>query len=169
MVSHEVQVQSEMAKGALLVLFWFLLITFVIISMLKVFSSPSTTLTNNLYTWMYGVLLILSLLVGPLAGWLADSKFGNYQVVRFGVWLLFLATVLNCFYYLIADNTLALRLFLFVIIHFLLQDVLVPFWYCFNWVWISCLMLQAPALAVISLDLLVVVYWEYILAISYIL
>ncbi len=83
--------------------------------MLKVFPSPSTTLTNDLYTWMYGVLLILSLLVGPLAGWLADAKFGNYKVVRFGVWLLFLATVLNCFYYLIADNTLALRLLLFVI------------------------------------------------------
>ena len=103
------------SKGALLVLFWFLLITFVITSMLKVFPSPSTTLTNDLYTWMYGVLLILSLLVGPLAGWLADAKFGNYKVVRFGVWLLFLATVLNCFYYLIADNTLALRLLLFVI------------------------------------------------------
>ena len=57
--------------------------------MLKVFPSPSTTLTNDLYTWMYGVLLILSLLVGPLAGWLADAKFGNYKVVRFGVWLYF--------------------------------------------------------------------------------
>ena len=83
--------------------------------MLKVFPSSSTTLTDDLYTWMYDVLLILSLLVGPLAGWLADAKFGNYKVVRFGVWLLFLATVLNCFYYLIADNTLVLRLFLFVI------------------------------------------------------
>ena len=149
------------SKGALLVLFWILIITFVITSMFTVFPSPSTTLTNNLYTWVYGVLLILSLLVGPLAGWLADAKFGNYKVVRFGVWLLFLATVLNCFYYLIADNTLVLILFLFVI-YTLLQDVLVPFWYCFNWVWISCLMLQAPALAVISLGLLVVVYWEHI-------
>ncbi len=103
--------------GIPLVSFWFLLITFVITSMLKVFPSPSTTLTNDLYTWMYVVLLILSLLVGPLTGWLADAKFGNYKVVRFGVWLLFLATVLNCFYHLIADNTstLALRLLLFVI------------------------------------------------------
>ena len=65
--------------------------------MVKVFPSPSTT---DLYTWVYVFLLILSLLVGPLAGWLADAKFGNYKVVRFGVWLLFLATVLNCFYLL---------------------------------------------------------------------
>ncbi len=51
---------------------------------------------------MYGVLVLLSILVAPLAGWLADAKFGNYKVVKFGIWTLFLVAVLICFYYLIA-------------------------------------------------------------------
>ncbi len=29
-----------------------------------------------------------------------------------------------------------------------------------NWVWIRCLMLQAPAIAALSLGLYIVVYWE---------
>ena len=67
---------------------------------------------------MYGVLVLLSILVAPLAGWLADAKFGNYKVVKFGIWTLFLVAVLICFYYLIAPfvgDTLVLRLLLFVI------------------------------------------------------
>ncbi len=62
--------------------------------------------------------LFLSILAAPLAGWLADAKFGNYKVVRFGVWLLFVSAVFNCFYYLIVPffgNTLVLRWFVFVI------------------------------------------------------
>ncbi len=58
--------------------------------------------TNDFYSWIYGFLVLLSMLAVPLAGWLADAKFGNYRVVKFGVWLLFLSTVLNCFYHLIA-------------------------------------------------------------------
>ena len=115
MVSHEVQVQSEM------VLFqrsttWFCSGFYLSPLSSHQWSKFFRVLPQQIYTLgcMF-FLLILSLLVGPLAGWLADAKFGNYKVVRFGVWLLFLATVLNCFYYLIADNTLALRLFLFVI------------------------------------------------------
>ena len=60
----------------------------------------------------------VNVIAAPLAGWLADAKFGNYTVVRFGVWLLFLATVFNCFYHLIAPfvgNALVLRSFVFVI------------------------------------------------------
>ena len=72
---------------------------------------------------MYGVLLLLLILTVPLTGWLADAKFGNYKVVRFGVLLLFLATVFNCFYHLIAPfvgNALVLKLFLFLIYVFLI-------------------------------------------------
>ena len=103
------------SKGALLVLFWLLLITFVIISMMSVL--PSIKYSTDGY-WIYGVLLLLSILTVPLTGWLADTKFGNYKVVRFGVLLLFLATVFNCFYHLIAPfvgNALVLKLFLFLI------------------------------------------------------
>ena len=103
------------SKGALLVLFWLLLVTFVIISMMSVL--PSTKYSTDGY-WVYGASLLLSILTVPLTGWLADAKFGNYKVVRFGVWLLFLATVFNCVYNLIAPfvgNTLVLRSFVFVI------------------------------------------------------
>ncbi len=78
---------------------------------------PSIKYSTDGY-WVYGVLLLLSILTVPLTGWLADAKFGNYKVVRFGVWLLFLATVFNCFYHLIAPfvgNALVLRSFVFVI------------------------------------------------------
>ena len=103
------------SKGALLVLFWFLLISFVISSMLSVL--PSIKCLTEGY-WVYGALLLLSILTAPLAGWLADAKFGNFKVARFGVWLLFLTAVFNCFFYLISpfvDNAFVLRLFVFVI------------------------------------------------------
>ncbi len=105
------------SKGALLVLFWFLLITFVIISMFRILPPP-ITLSASSY-WVPDVLLLLSVLTVPLTGWLADAKFGNYKVVRFGVLLLFLATVFNCFYYLIEPlnfvvNVLVLKWFVFV-------------------------------------------------------
>ncbi len=80
------------SKGALLVLFWILIITFVITSMLKILLFKEYSM--DIY-WMYGVLVLLSILVAPLAGWLADAKFGNYKVVKFGMWTLFLATVLS--------------------------------------------------------------------------
>ncbi len=85
---------------------------------------PSIKVSTSWY-WVYGVLL-LSILTVPLAGWLADAKFGNYKVVRFGVWLLFLATVFNCFYNVIApfvDNTLVLSLFVLVTISLLVGAV----------------------------------------------
>ncbi len=105
------------SKGALLVLFWFLLIAFAISSMFRVLP-PIQFSEINFYSWMYGCLALLSILVAPLVGWLADAKFGNYKVVRFGVWLLFLAALIDCFYYLIAPfvgNTLVLRSLLSVI------------------------------------------------------
>ncbi len=80
---------------------------------------PPITLSASSY-WVPDVLLLLSVLTVPLTGWLADAKFGNYKVVRFGVLLLFLATVFNCFYYLIEPlnfvvNVLVLKWFVFVI------------------------------------------------------
>ncbi len=100
------------SKGALLILFWTLIIIFVIISIANVFPSIKKSY------WVYIIFLFLSILAAPLAGWLADAKFGNYKVVRFGVWLLFVSAVFNCFYYLIVPffgNTLVLRWFVFVI------------------------------------------------------
>ena len=105
------------SKGALLVLLWILLVTFVIASMTSVLPSIKHS-TDGYWVHIYGVLLLLLILNMPLVGWLADAKFGNYTVVRFSVWFLFLATVFICFYNIIApfvDNALVLKLFVLLI------------------------------------------------------
>ena len=40
--------------------------------------------------------IIVALVSAPLSGWLADTKFGNYKVFRFGAILLFVSAVTNC-------------------------------------------------------------------------
>ncbi len=51
--------------------------------------------------WLYGCCFLMAVLVGPLTGWLADAKLGNYKVARFGLFLLFWASVFNCLFYVI--------------------------------------------------------------------
>ncbi len=34
----------------------------------------------------------------PIAGWLADIRYGNFKVFKFGALLLFVSTVLTCIY-----------------------------------------------------------------------
>ena len=46
--------------------------------------------------WLLSIPVVLALVAAPLSGWLADAKFGNYKVFRFGVVLLFISTVINC-------------------------------------------------------------------------
>ncbi len=41
------------------------------------------------------VLLIPMIPFIPIAGWLADVRYGNFKVFRFGVLLLFISTVLT--------------------------------------------------------------------------
>ena len=39
---------------------------------------------------------MVALISAPLSGWLADTKFGNYKMFKFGAVLLFVSTVMNC-------------------------------------------------------------------------
>ena len=77
-----------------MVLLWTLLIS--IVSNALYFSIADTlppVVDNN---WLLSFPLVVALVAAPLSGWLADAKFGNYKVLRFGAVLLFISTVINC-------------------------------------------------------------------------
>ena len=42
---------------------------------------------------LFGIPIVVAVLSTPLFGWLADAKFGNYRVFKFGVVLIFLSLV----------------------------------------------------------------------------
>ena len=78
-----------------MVLLWTLLIS--IVSNALYFSIddnlPSAAVNNNR---LLSIPVVVVLVAAPLSGWLADAKFGNYKVFRFGAVLLFISTVINC-------------------------------------------------------------------------
>ncbi len=49
-------------------------------------------------------LLIPMIAFIPIAGWLADVRYGNFKVFRFGVLLLFVSTVLTCICQIIKEE-----------------------------------------------------------------
>ena len=89
------------SKGALLVLLWTLLMSFVLSSLHYSLTKSGIPHLRNLSTTLK-LLLSIPVLVGlvaaPLSGWLADAKFGNDKVFRVGAVLLFIATVINCLF-----------------------------------------------------------------------
>ena len=48
--------------------------------------------------------LIPMIVIIPLAGWLADVRYGNFKVFRFGPVLLFVSAVLTCICLIIEDE-----------------------------------------------------------------
>ena len=73
-------------------LVWTLLILTLSIS-LTYQLSITTTLTVK---WLIFIPIVTMLVSTPLSGWLADAKFGNHKVFRFGAVLLFISMVVNC-------------------------------------------------------------------------
>ena len=88
------------SKGAFLVLLWLVLqtaawwtFTCLYYSILQSFESYNALAHFGLF------------LVGaPLAGWLADARYGNYKVFKTGAFVTFLASVLLCVYVLVTSN-----------------------------------------------------------------
>ena len=78
-----------------MVLLWTLLIFIVSIALYFSIDDnlPSAAVNKN---WLFSIPLVMALVAAPLSGWLADAKFGNYKVFRFGAVLLFISTVMNC-------------------------------------------------------------------------
>ena len=84
------------SKGAYLVLIWTLFIFTLSISLFILMRNTAILTVNRS---IESCIPIVALLVStPLSGWLADAKFGNYKVFRFGAVLLFISMVLNCLF-----------------------------------------------------------------------
>ena len=83
------------SKGAYLVLLWTLLLSFVICSFYYSMGRISP-LSWRHTKWWISVPIAEVLIYAPLLGWLADAKYGNYEVFKFGAVLLFVSTVVNC-------------------------------------------------------------------------
>ena len=87
------------SKGAFLVLLWTTLISATLLPFNDDFRLTGFAfmikdfITNSRYRYLLLLVLCVST---PLAGWLADAKFGNYKVFKGGSVLLFLATIVNC-------------------------------------------------------------------------
>ena len=78
------------SKGAFLTLVWCLLVSMIATTEANMFIS-----LVNFHQFPYWISLIPFLFIVPvllLSGWLADKKFGNYKVARFGLIVLFLGT-----------------------------------------------------------------------------
>ena len=82
------------SKGAYLVLLWTLLVSIVVCGLYYSlgYNLPLSLMQRK---WLF-LPLVMVFMSAPLSGWLADAKFGNYRVFRFGVVLLFISTVINC-------------------------------------------------------------------------
>ncbi len=91
------------SKGAFLVLVWIMLIT------------SATAFLYHMFTKSWGIntsfnykeqrfLLIPIIACTPIAGWLADIRYGNFKVFRFGALLFFVSTVLTCIFMIIKEE-----------------------------------------------------------------
>ena len=110
-MSCKYQVRLLQSKGALLVLFWMLLMCMacfpyygLFIESFKCWFSRDTRQQKRdleacwLFPnkWSMIIPILIACLSAPAAGWMADAKFGNYRVFKTGVALLFLYSTLNC-------------------------------------------------------------------------
>ena len=98
------RVRCFSSKGAFLVLLWTLLVIIVIESLQSVIINTASfpwpkDQTGTLY-WLAAIPLSMLLVSAPLSGWLADAKFGNYKVFRFGAVLLFFSTVMISLFFI---------------------------------------------------------------------
>ncbi len=104
------QVRWFYSKGAFLILFWIGSLVFVGTSLINLLPRKEGFYWID---WIYSLVVLLAVSVVPLIGWLADARFGNYKVARFGIFLMFLGTVFNCLLFTITsfvDDSVLLKL-----------------------------------------------------------
>ena len=70
-------------KGAILVLVW----SYLVMSVFHLLLEHTTTGYDKVWQIVVGIVL-------PLSGWLADTYIGRYKLMRYSLWMLWLATVL---------------------------------------------------------------------------
>ncbi len=91
------------SKGACLVLVWIMLI-----SSAMSFQNHILTISGEInisFHFSDQRLLLFPIIVFiPIAGWLADVRYGNFKVFRFGALLFFVSTVLTCICQIIKEE-----------------------------------------------------------------
>ena len=84
------------SKGAFLVLLWITLESLASWSFIYVYKPLYKDIQHvNGYSKLTLLPLVPFLAFAPLAGWLADSKFGNFKVFKFGAFLLLLSVLMT--------------------------------------------------------------------------
>ncbi len=83
------------SKGAFLVLVWIMLITSAMTFLNHIFIK-SVSITSYPHINDQRLLLLPIIAFIPIAGWLADVRYGNFKVFKFGALLFFVSTVLTC-------------------------------------------------------------------------
>ena len=91
------------SKGAFLVLVWIMLITSVMTSLYRMF-----TKSGGIQTYLHykdqRLLQLPIIAFTPIAGSLADVRYGNFKVFRFGALLFFISAVMTCIGVIIKDE-----------------------------------------------------------------
>ncbi len=82
------------SKGAFLVLVWTMLITSALNFLFHLFTKSGGI---QIYTYKDPRFLLIPIIAFiPIAGWLADVRYGHFKVFKFGALLFFVSTVLTC-------------------------------------------------------------------------
>ena len=81
------QMRTIHNKGAILILVWSFLVT-----NLVYFIRYATTTTYS--SLVYYIALSVSVLTIPLAGWLADVRYGRYRIVQWSMWIMWISSLL---------------------------------------------------------------------------
>ena len=91
------------SEGAFLVLVWCMLITSATNFLFRMLNNSWRITTYSQYKYQT-LLLIPMIAFIPIAGWLADVRYGKFKVFRFGALLFFVSTVLNCICLIIKEE-----------------------------------------------------------------
>ncbi len=82
------------SKGAFLVLVWIMLITSAMNFLFNLFSKSGGI---QIYPYKDPRFLLIPIIAFiPIAGWLADVRYGNFKVFKFGALIFFVSAVLTC-------------------------------------------------------------------------
>ena len=84
------------SKGAVLVLFWCFLALFVLQFVTLIADQKSLLILEDDNVVNPLVIFNMCMLFYPILGWLADVKFGRYQIVRWGLRTLWVVSILLC-------------------------------------------------------------------------
>ena len=91
------------SKGAFLVLVWMMLITSALSFLYRMLIKSGGIQTDLYYKDQRSLLLPIIAFI-PIAGSLADVRYGNFKVFKFGALLLFVSTVLTCICVIMKDK-----------------------------------------------------------------